>query len=519
MLCLTMLAACSGFDFPLSSNERPGTASTAADVSAQSPAPANTTSTEDETGGSAAGLARPTMDDDLWRRVGVELTLSAPTARQRQNPLHHFGGSTKLIAAAAENAKPFLAYIVGEIEKRELPLEIALIPVIESTYNPRATSPAGAAGIWQLMPATARRFGIQQSRWYDGRRDLISSTAAALDYFESLRDRFIGDWTLVFAAYNCGERTVERAMERNRRAGKPLDFYHLDLPLATREYVPRLFALVEIIAHPEAYDLSLPRVANTIAFETVDVGTSLDLNRVIEWSALPEQSFDHLNAAFRKRFTAPGMPTTVLIPSARIADVERGLAALDPGERGAPRAYVVQSGDTLSHISARTGVPVSVIRHANKLPGSRLAIGQELLIPGPAETHAIADKLATVPLSGSIHSVVQGDNLWDLARRYRTSVARIANANGINAKSRLRLGQKLKIPAAGSQATTPTRRTAAVGGTYKVQSGDSLWTISRRFNVSVSQLKAWNGITAKSYLQPGQLLQVNQPQQVSEQDI
>ncbi|MGB1883095.1 MAG: LysM peptidoglycan-binding domain-containing protein [Gammaproteobacteria bacterium] len=468
-------------------------------------------------GHAKAGVTTVThAPDDLWRRVGIELTMSA-SGRAAADPLSLFNNSTVSITAAAENARPFLAHIVAALEERQLPLEIALIPIVESTYNPQATSPAGAAGLWQLMPATARRFHIAQNRWYDGRRDLFASTAAALDYMENLRDRFLGDWLLVFAAYNCGERTVERAIERNRRAGKPTDFFHLDLPRATQAYVPRLLALVEIIAHPQAYGIELAKIDSETGYALVDAGPGLDLDRIIEWSAMSAGEFDHLNAAYRKRFTVEGLPTNVLVPRDRLDLIARELQSLDADERGAPREYIVQPGDTLSHIAAASGVPVAVLKHANKLRGHHLAIGQQLLLPSPGETAALQDELSDLPLSGHVHVVVNGDNLWDLSRRYNTTVKKIAAANEIRPATTLRLGQSLLIP--GQPAQSASLHKARSMNIYQVRRGDSLWTISQRFKITVADLKAWNDLRADAHLQPGQTLRVNDPASGGNQGI
>jgi membrane-bound lytic murein transglycosylase D len=452
--------------------------------------------------------------NDLWRKIGIELRMAASPAHRASDPLELFGNSGAMISRASERARPFLNHIYHEVEKRQLPLEIALIPIIESAYNPAATSPAGAAGIWQFMPATAHRFGLHQSRWYDGRRDLIASTAAALDYFEALRDRFMGDWELVFAAYNCGERTVERAIERNARLGLATDFHALELPRATRDYVPRLLALVEIIAHPQAHAVELAAIPSADYFEIVDVGGVLDLNRVIAWSAMSGAEFDHLNAAFRKRYSVTGAPTLVLVPSDRSGAVKAALEAMPDSDRRMPREHIVSAGETLSHIASATGVPVNVIKQANQLRSNRLAIGQKLVVPDPGKIHALADRHRHDSMLANAPYVVQdGDNLWDLARRYDTTVARIANVNNIRQGATLRLGQKLKIPAD----SVPQVRVQsapsvpAVGQHYEVRNGDSLWTISRRFKVSIAELKRWNDLDGR-YLQPGQRLVVGHPQ-------
>jgi len=451
---------------------------------------------------------------DLWGKIAIELSMAAKPAQRVANPLSLFGNRPAFVVNAAARAEPYLKHIYGEIEKRELPFELALIPIIESAFNPAATSPSGAAGIWQFMPATGHRFGLKQSRWYDGRRDLLASTTAALDYFEELRDRFMGDWELIFAAYNCGERTVERAIERNAARGLSTEFHALELPRSTQEYVPKLLALVEILAHPEAYDVVLPAISDKDYFEIVDVGGEMDLNHVLDWSGMSAAEFDALNSGFRKRYTSVDTPTLVLIPVEHAGAVVAGLATLAPGERGRRREYTVSAGDTLSHIANATGVPVVAIRSANRLKSSRLSVGQKLVLPGPAEIRTLhTQRAAKKSTPATVHVVRAGDNLWDLARHYKTSVAEITRLNDISRNTTLRLGQKLAVGASQERAIKHADDSRPTTGTqhYTVKDGDSLWTISRRFQISVAKLKRWNDLSGHA-LQPGQSLVVRQLQ-------
>jgi len=393
---------------------------------------------------------------DLWQLIGEELDTQRAIPRSIDKPLAHFRNSTRFVNQAAANAGPFLFHIHEALSRRKLPAEILLVPIVESAYNPAATSPGGAAGIWQFIPATGKRFGLHQSRWYDGRRDVVASTAAAIRYFEILRDRFDGDWALVFAAYNAGERTVENAIARNRRLGRPTDFWSLDLPRGTRAFVPKILALAEIVADPAAYGVKLARIPATPHFTSVDVGSGLDLNRVIAWSGMVGAEFAQLNAAFHKRFTVAGAPTTVLVPYGRSAAVEDKLAALPASARQ----------DTPPEVLARSDAPAS------------------------------------------IHVVAAGDSLWGLARRYGTSVNKLAAANGIAHNATLRLGQRLRMP--GSRGTATTVALSAAPTHYEVRHGDSLWIIARRFNISLADLKRWNGLPEGRSLQPGQRLVVAQ---------
>jgi len=442
----------------------------------------------------------PTMiSDDLWHRIVVEFHMTPQSLGTIETAMQYYARNKSFVSAATARAQPYLFFIYTEIEKRRLPLEIALLPIIESGYNPRATSSEGAAGIWQLMPSTGHRFDLHQSRWYDARRDVVASTHAALDYLEELRDRFFGDWALALAAYNCGARTVERAIERNRRARRPTDFWSLDLPRETENYVPRLFALVEILSHPEAHDVAIANIEHTPHFKAIDIGGGLELARVIEWSQMNPKDFDALNAAFRTRFSIDGAPTTVLVHNGVFDEVSKALKTLTAADRRAPRRHVVAAGETLSHIAADNGVSIASIKRANGIHGSIIHPGQDLLIPNLLSIYEAGEEI-TSAVHDQTHVVVLGDTLWDIAQRYRTTTSTLAKLNQLDRKAILRPGRELRLPGhvtAGSDG----KRLA-----YEVKQGDSLWRISRRFNVSISDLRRWNRLSDKRYLQPGQKL-------------
>lgn len=456
---------------------------------------------------SSDAAQEPASETDLWQRIGFELRMAPDPRHPLRKPLAYFHNSARFVSEASGRARPYLYYVYQEVTRRELPYEVLLLPIVESAYNPRATSPGGAAGIWQFIPATARHYGLHVSRWYDGRRDIVASTKAALDYIETLRDRFMGDWQLVFAAYNCGERTVERAIERNQRLGRRTDFWSLDLPRTTRDYVPKLMALVEIIANPAAHGVTLAEIPAAPHFEMVDVGAALDLNRVLDWSGMSAAEFDRLNPAFRKRYTVANAPTTVLVSHGRAGAVESALTALPAHARRPLREHVVSAGETLSHIAARHGVSIAALKTANGLRSSALAIGQTLQVPLPGAALPAADA-SHADTAGSAtreHVVRSGDNLWELARANGTSVATLASVNGLSPRATLRPGQRLRLPGSAARASS------AAAPHYEVRHGDSLWTISRRFRISVADLKRWNGLADDLALQPGQRLVVARP--------
>jgi membrane-bound lytic murein transglycosylase D len=443
---------------------------------------------------------------DLWRRIGDGLTLTAPPAHRPADPFDLFQYGRKAIAAATARSAPYLYHITRELDRRELPYEIALIPILESGYNAAAVSPAGPAGLWQLIPATARRFGLTRTRWYDGRRDVVASTHAALDYLSTLGERFDGDWLLALAAYNCGERTVEEAVARNRAARRPTDFWSLELPRVTERYVPRLLALADIMRDPARHGIEVPVIADEPYFEEVDVGGNRHLARMVSDSGFSAAEFAALNAAFPRGVTSAAAPSRILVRPGHADDLVLALASAGPALAWGGDSHTVRPGETLSHIAARAGVTVEALRTANGLASSRLQVGQVLQLPTGGQPLAEGDEGEDEPrVAAQVHVVAAGDNLWTIAQRYHTSSRALARLNGLERSAVLRAGQTLQLPRG---ATAAVARADAAPTHYEVRAGDSLWTISRRFKVTVAQLRKWNALSGKPLLQPGQRLVV-----------
>lgn len=223
-------------------------------------------------------------------------------------------------------ASPYLYYIVGELEKRNMPGELALLPMLESNYEPRATSPTGAAGLWQFVKGTGRKFGLKQDGWYDGRRDIRASTHAALNYLQVLHQKFNGNWMLALAAYNAGEGAVQRAISRNKRAGKPLNYWSLSLPKETLAYVPKFLALVEVVENPNLHNIALPRIENKPYFVQVNPKQALPLNQVAKLAHLDVKEVQRLNAGYKRGATHPTGPQHLLLPLGNAAKFIENIA-------------------------------------------------------------------------------------------------------------------------------------------------------------------------------------------------
>jgi membrane-bound lytic murein transglycosylase D len=412
-------------------------------------------------------------------------------------------------------AEPWIYFIVEEIERRGMPGELALLPIVESAYDPFAYSSGRALGTWQFVSATGRQYGLDQNWWYDGRRDVYASTHAALDYLEYLHGFFDGDWLLALASYNSGEGRVSRSVKRNVKAGKPGDFWNIRLPRETRGYVPKLLGLTCLFLNAEAYGFTPPNTPNEPVITTVDFGTQTDLVLVSQKAELPIDQLFTLNPGYNRWATAPEGPYRIVLPLDAAERLESN--GMDVAARELMRwdQVTVQSGDTLSGLSARHDVPVSVLRTANEIEGDLIRPGQKLRLPRDQQMMvdpryaAAAAELARLQ-SGLLaadrktHRVRSGESLSVIARRYKVSVRELQQWNNIRNPNRLRAGQKLTVfLAPGPQPT----RTAQ--GNYTVRSGDSLWTIARKYNVKLADLMRWNGLDSDSVLRPGQSLKIS----------
>ena len=264
-------------------------------------------------------------------------------------------------------------YIVGQLNARSMPLEIALLPVVESAFEPYAYSRARAAGLWQFIPGTGSNYGLKQDWWYDGRRDVVASTRAALDYLQSLHDEFDGDWLLAIAAYNCGEGNVERAVKRNERLGKPIDFWHLKLPTETRAYVPKLLAMRRIVADPAAYGLEFSQIDDAPYFTQVGTGGQIDLQVVSEISGISKDDLYELNPAFHRWATDPTGPYSLLVPTEAAEGLEQTLLSLTPEQRMRVASYEVRKQDTIAGIAKQYATTPELLRHLNDLARQRQA--------------------------------------------------------------------------------------------------------------------------------------------------
>ncbi len=464
---------------------------------------------------------------DLWTLTRQHMQLPLDLEQPRiQTQLNWYNRHPSYLKRVSERAQPYYHFILNEVLKRDMPAEIALLPVVESAYDPFAYSHGRAAGPWQFIPGTARHFGLKSSWWYDGRRDILASTDAALTYLQQLHKRFDGDWLLALAAYNAGGGNVNRAIRRNREQGKPTDFWSLDLPRETEAYVPKLLAIAKLVRDADELGLALTPIDNEPHFEIVETGGQIDLAQVAEMAEMELKALYRLNPGFNRWATDPEGPHQLLIPVDKAERLQAQLAELPPEQRVSWHRYKVQPGDTLSTIARRFNSSVAVIRQGNNLKSNIIRIGQGLVVPKPAreashyalsETqrkHARRQQLEQRHSRKLYHQVSSGESFWSIARQYGVGVRELARWNQMAPGDTLRAGQRLLVlnvnakQAATSLPSVPAMQTRdmtrKVG--YRIREGDSLSLIASRFGVSVSDIAQWNKLSADALLRPGQPL-------------
>lgn len=414
--------------------------------------------------------ALPVSHSDIWSRMRAGFSIPALDSPLVEREARWFASNPEYMARMMERAKLYLYYIVEEVEKRDMPMEIALLPAVESAYKANAYSRARASGLWQFIPSTGRLYGLQTNWWYDGRRDVQASTQAALDYLEKLHKDFDGDWHLAIAAYNAGEGRVMRARAQNRRKGKPDDYLSLrQLKAETRHYVPKLMAMASIVADPSRYGVQLADIPNDPYFALVETGSQVDLGVVANLVDLPIDDLHLINPGYRRWATDPNGPHELLVPADKKDDLIEGLSNLPEEQRIKWQHHAVKRGETLSEIGRRYGLSVETLRTANNLRSNLLRIGQDLLIPISSRPLTVAAVRTNFKSSASVaqrgrpvvHRVRRGDTLSGIARRYNVMVRQLTKWNFISADDILRLGQKLKIwpkgaPTASIENPTPS---------------------------------------------------------------
>jgi len=463
----------------------------------------------------------------IWDRVRAGFQLDYMHQSSRIDvQLQWYAKHQSYLDRVNQRSSRYMWHIVEEIEKRGMPMEFALLPIVESAYDPFAYSHGRASGIWQFIPATGKFMGLDQNWWYDGRRDITASTDSALRLLQRLHDRLGDDWLLALAAYNSGEGNVRKAIRKNKKLGKPTDFWHLDLPRETRAYAPKLLALARIYADPAKYGVTLSPVYNESYFVEVETGSQIDLAQAANLAEIDLDELYLLNPAFNRWATAPDGPHKLLLPRDHGEIFDEALAAMPESQRITWERYTIKDGDSLSTIAQKYHTTTGNLMSVNNLKSHSIRAGKTLMIPVASNSNyrlsqeqRIQKIQNTQRGDGSkkkiTYTVRSGDSFWSISRQYNVGMKQLARWNGMGVRDPLRSGQKLVIwttqAAAVSSANLPQQTTARQNGmirkiNYRVRNGDSLALIGDKFNVSVNSIAKWNSLDISRYLKPGQLL-------------
>ncbi len=469
-------------------------------------------------------LAEIEKNKDAWHRLrqGMQLTpvLNDRVSAQLNWYLNHRGYLERVM----QRAKLVLPFILDELEKNNLPTELALLPIVESAYQTFAYSHGRASGMWQIIPSTGRFLGLKQNWWYDGRRDIIASTRAAIRYLNTLAGEFNGDWDLALASYNAGPGKIRNAIRYNRKRNRPTDFWHLTrIRKETKNYVPKLYALKELFGHPKRYQLELLPISNEPAFEIVDLDRQIDLALAAELAGLTINELYQYNPAFNRWATSPSGPHRLLLPKDKSEQFKQALSEVPAEKHIKWVRHKIRTGETLSEISRKYRTTTALIKSVNKIRGTQIRAGKYLTIPTATKSlksytlskTARLSKIQNTRRSGNkqVHVVRPGQSLWGISRRYGVSTNALARWNGMAPIDTLSIGQELIVwtnkespvqSLANLTAAGPNRGLHALR--YTIRKGDSLYRIASKFNIRISDIRRWNKIG--KYLQPGQKIKL-----------
>jgi membrane-bound lytic murein transglycosylase D len=400
------------------------------------------------------------IKDDLWNRVRKGYRLDPGYQDERiDDQMSWFLGHQDYLDRVNMRASRYLWYIVEELEKRNMPTEIALLPIIESAYDPFAYSHARASGVWQFMAPTGKLMGLRLDWWYDGRRDILAATLASLDLLQLLHDDLNDDWLLALAAYNSGEGNVLRAIEKNRRRHKPVDFWHLDLPRETKAYVPKLMAVARLYKDPKQYNVYIMPIPNEPYFDVVPTGSQIDLAQAAKLANTPLDELYLLNPAFNRWATSPAGPHYLLVPKENAEPFRMALQDFPPEKRVRWVHYTVKSGDSVSTIAAQFDTTSHDILRSNNLyssPDNTLRSGTKLMIPVPSSSHYSLSAKERIEKAISLarhdddnesiaYVVKKGDNFFKIAKLYHVPAKKLAEWNGMAVRDSLRVGKKVTV--------------------------------------------------------------------------
>jgi len=396
-----------------------------------------------------------------------------------------------------EKGRYFIYFVLEELERYRLPPELALLPYIESNYDPFSISASGAMGIWQFMPATARIYGLKDTWWYEQRHDPLASSKAAVRYLAYLHNRFNNEITYTLAAYNGGPTLLEKQIKLNKKLGKPTNYKNLKLPKQTKEYVPKFKAMLELVLNAEKYGINLPNFPNKKVLGNIELNGQVEILAFSEFAGLKPEFVYKLNAGYTKWASPPGEKTTFNIPIELEEVLNLKKDKFIKTNQINWVTHKVSRGDSLWKIAEEFDTEVNVLKKVNYLASNVLNLNQELLIP-------LSNDQNQTFIPYQAHIISEGDTLWNLGIQYKISPAEIAKNNGLRMNSTLTIGKELNIGNKNIYRTINSKKRTIL---YSVKQGDSLYRIADIFNIEISDIKDINELP-NNEIKPGQVIKI-----------
>ena len=449
----------------------------------------------------AINAQKPVQYDDLWDRIRDRL--DSNLFKHNNKRVDHFVSlllkNSTQFKNLMEKSHPYLYYLIQEIEKRDMPYELALIPAVESGFDPFAYSNRYAAGLWQITPATSMHYAVKQNSmnyavkqnwWFNGRRDIMIATQFALTYLKELYQN-LQDWELALAAYNAGCARVKRAIKHNVSKGLPITYWDLTLPKQTENYVPKLLAMIQLIKQRK---IELTPIPNKPFFELINIGRQIELSQAAKIAGLSLAEMQRLNPGCNRWATDPSGPFTLLMPVSHVELFKQNLKKIKNHEKIGWQCYKVNLKDTLSSISRAFSVPIKVIKHINNLKADNIYTGDSLILPQILVTDSqVTDESKKL----YIHRFKATDTLDNISKTYQITINDLTHWNPSLDIKNIKSGSKLNV-------YLPTYQLDA--NYHIVEPGESLWIISKRYQISINELISWNQLNPDKLLLPKQKL-------------
>ena len=439
-----------------------------------------------------------TTYESIWERIAVNSTIqNQPLDEETLKYLNSYLSNPEQLNKLLVKGEYFIFFVLEQLEKYDLPPELALLPYIESNYDPFSISASGAMGLWQFMPATARIYGLEDTWWYEQRHDPLISTRAAVRYLAYLHNRFGKDLTYTLSAYNGGPTLLEKQIKLNRRMNKDVGYKSLKLPRQTKSYVPKFKAIAELIINSKKYDIQLPKFPNRSVLGQITLDGQIEIFAFSEFSNLKPEFIYKLNAGYTKWASPPGKTTTFNIPIEFVEPLNNKKDGFTQANQINWVTHKVSKGDSLWKIADQYDTEVSVLKKVNYLQSNLLNLNQQLLIP-------LSNSKNQTFIPYQAHIISEGDTLWGLGIKYGISPTEIAKNNGLKINAGLRIGKQLNIGNKNIYRTINSKKRTIL---YSVKQGDSLYRIADIFNIQIKDIIELNSIS-ENEIKPGQVLKI-----------